>query len=427
MTIDTIIGASGSDYSHFLLIIDAMFIIWEDIMKRFTSIILVLLLTLSLLTACGTNEPKTPEAPQEPKVESNEPATENPTDGIFPAIAKDKIKVGVIHIGNPADGSGYTFAHDQGIVEMQKSLGLNDNQIIRKNNVNDTDPTATEAAILECIEEGANIIFGTSWGFMDTMEALTDEYPNVIFSHGSGYKSNGSNFNNYFGRIYQSRYLTGIAAGLKTKSNLIGYVAAMGKGNSEVTGGLNAFAMGVYSVNPDAKVYVKVTNSWYSPEEETNAAKALLAEGCDVIAQHCDTPNPQLEAEKAGAFGIGYNSDMSKDAPKATITSAVWNWGAYYTWAVKQVVDGTWKCENYYGGMKEGMIAYSPLNESIAAQGTKEKIAEAEKLILDGTFNVFDGVIETNDGNTIGEEGKTLSDATITGGINWYFKTVVEK
>lgn len=123
-------------------------------------------------------------------------------EGVFPAVAKEDIKVGVIHIGNPADGSGYTFAHDQGIVEMQKALGLSDSQIIRKNNVNDTDPTATDAAIRECIEEGAHIVFGTSWGYMDTLRALAEEYPDVIFSHGSGYKSNDRNFNNYFGRIY---------------------------------------------------------------------------------------------------------------------------------------------------------------------------------------------------------------------------------
>jgi len=396
-------------------------------MKKLLSIVLVLLLTLSLMTGCGSEgQAEVPKGGQEEKP-SEGGQEEKPSDGETPAIAKENIKIGVIHIGNPADGSGYTYAHDQGIVEMQKEFGLSDSQIIRKNNVNDSDPTETETAILECIEEGANIVFGTSWGYMDTMEALAKEHPEVIFSHGTGYKSNDTNFNNYFGRIYQARYLTGIAAGLKTKSNLIGYVAAMGKDNSEVTGGVDAFAMGVYSVNPDAKVYVKVTNSWFSPEEETNAAKALLAEGCDVIAQHCDTPNPQLEAEKAGVFGIGYNSDMSKDAPKATITSAVWNWGAYYTWAVGQVLDGKWSSENYYGGMKEGLIAISPLNESIAAEGTAEKIAEAEKSMLDGTFNVFDGVIETNDGSTVGEEGKTLDDATITGGINWYFKTVVEK
>lgn len=374
-------------------------------MKKLFIIILSLILVFTM-SACSQQA----ETPQAPGNNDN----------------KD-FKVGVIHIGNPADGSGYTYAHDQGIVEMQKALGLSDSQIIRKNNVNDTDPTATETAILECIEEGADIIFGTSWGYMDTLEALAAEYPDVIFSHGSGYKSNDSNFNNYFGRIYQARYLTGIAAGLKTETNLVGYVAAMGQDNSEVTGGLNAFAMGVYSVNPDAKVYVKVTNSWYSPEEETNAAKALLAEGVDVIAQHCDTPNPQLEAEKAGKFGIGYNSDMSKDAPKATLTSAVWNWGAYYTYAVEQAMNGNWTNENYYGGMKEGMIAISPLNENIIADGTAEAIKEAEQKILDGSFNVFDGVIETNDGRTIGEEGKTLDDATITGGINWYFKTVSVK
>lgn len=396
-------------------------------MKKLLSIILSLALILSL-SACAPSE-KAPEEPQEEQP-AETPADEKPEDeskGVFPAIAKEDIKVAVIHLGNPADGSGYTYAHDQGIVGMQKALGLDDSQIIRKNNVSDTDPTATETAILEAIEEGANIIFGTSWGYMDTMEALSAEYPDVIFSHGTGYKSNGKNFNNYFGRIYQARYLTGIAAGLKTQSDKIGYVAAMGQENSEVTGGIDAFAIGVYSVNPEAKVYVKVTNSWYSPEEETNAAKALLAEGCDVIAQHCDTPNPQLEAEKAGAFGIGYNSDMSKDAPKATITSAVWDWSAYYTWAVENVINGTWTGENYYGGMEEGLLGISPLNESVAAEGTAEAIDKAEKSILDGSFNVFDGAIETNDGNTVGEEGKTLDDATITGGINWYFKTVEVK
>ncbi|WP_326910112.1 BMP family ABC transporter substrate-binding protein [Sedimentibacter sp. MB31-C6] len=379
-------------------------------MKKIIMLFLALVLVFSL-TACG----------------SEQNATDDTSTGESAPQESSDIKVGVIHIGNPADGSGYTYAHDQGIVGMQETLGLEDNQIIRKNNVDDTDPTATETAILECIEEGANVIFGTSWGYMDTMAALAEEYPEVIFSHGTGYKSNETNFNNYFGRIYQARYLSGIVAGLKTESNLIGYVAAMGQENSEVTGGINAFAMGVNSVNPDAKVYVKVTNSWYSPAEETNAAKALLAEGCDVIAQHCDTPNPQLEAEKAGVFGIGYNSDMSKDAPKATLTSAVWDWSAYYTWAVENVINGTWTGENYYGGMEEGLVDISPLNEAIIAEGTQEAVEEVRQSILDGSFNVFDGVIETNDGNTVGEEGKTLDDATITGGINWYFKTVTVK
>ncbi len=391
-------------------------------MKKITTIISALVLVMSL-ASCGVKEDPKSETP-------GGTVTETPAEGTgnaMKAIKKEDIKVGVIHIGNPSDGSGYSFAHDEGIKGMQSTISLDEKQIIRKNNVDDTDPTATETAILECIEEGANVIFATSWGYMDTVEALAKEYPNVVFSHGTGYKGNGSNFNNYFGRIYQARYLSGIVAGLKTESNIIGYVAAMGMDNSEVTGGVNAFAMGVQSVNPDAKVYVKVTNSWYSPSEETNAAKALLAEGADVIAQHCDTANPQLEAEKAGKFGIGYNSDMSKEAPKATLTSAVWDWSAYYTWAVENVVAGTWTGENYYGGMKDNLVQISPLNESIIADGTKEAVEAAKATIMDGSFNVFDGVIKTNDGKTIGEEGKTLDDGTITGGINWYFENVTLK
>lgn len=345
----------------------------------------------------------------------------------FEPVAKEDLKVGVIHIGDPADGSGYSYAHDLGIVEMQKELGLEDNQIIRKNNIPDADPTKTEQAMRECIEEGCQVIYATSFNYMDTCEALAEEYPDVIFSHGTGYKSNNTNFNNYFGRIYQARYLSGIVAGMKTETNKIGYVAAMGSENSEVTGGADAFAIGVAEVNPDAQVYVKVTNSWLSPTEETNAAKALIAEGCDVIGQHCDTPNPQTEAEAAGVWGVGYNSDMEKDAPGATLTSVIWNWGKYYTESTKKVIDGTWTAENYFGGMKEGLVDIAPLNEDLVAPGTQEKVDEARKRIVEEGFNVFDGVLETNDGKTVGEEGKTLDDATITGGINWYYKNIVVK
>ena len=234
------------------------------------------------------------------------------------------------------------------------------------------------------------------------------------------------NFNNYFGRIYQSRYLTGIAAGLKTESNKIGYVGAWGKDNAEVTGGCDAFAMGVYSVNPDATVYIKTTNSWYDPEGEKQAAVALINEGCDVIGQHCDTPTPQLAAEEAGVFGVGYNSDMSKDAPKAVLTSTVWNWGAYYTKAVQDLIDGTWTGENYFGGLEEGLVDISPLSD-LCVDGTQEKIDEARAKIESGDWDVFDGVIECNDGTTVGTEGEHMSDADITGNIHWYFKNIVEK
>ena len=217
-------------------------------------------------------------------------------------ITKDNIKIGVIHIGDPADGTGYSYAHDQGIIAMQKNLGLKDSQIVRKLNIEDDNPAKIKESIEACIAEGCNVIFGTSYGYMDSMESLAEKYPNVIFSHGTGYKSNETNFNNYFGRIYQARYLAGIAAGLKTLkqgSTKIGYVSAFGTELAETSSGINAFALGVQSVNPEAVVYVKNLKSWFDPNSETANAEALLNMGCTVIAQHCDTANPQKAAEKA--------------------------------------------------------------------------------------------------------------------------------
>lgn len=338
-------------------------------------------------------------------------------------ISKDKIKVGVIHLSDPAEGSGYTYTHDLGIQGMQQNLGLSDDQIVRKINIPDSDADATRKAIQECIDEGCNIIFTTSWGYMETTAQMAEEYPDVYFSHGTGYMSNGKNFNNYFGRIYQARYLSGIVAGMNTKTNKIGYVAAMGSDNSEVTGGIDAFALGIYSVNPDAKVYVKVTNSWYDPEAEKQAAEKLLDMGCDVITQHCDTSYPQTLAQDRGVYGIGYNSDMSKEAPDACLCSVIWNWSAYYTSAVQSIIDGTWDGSNYYGGMNENLVGITELAD-FCAEGTADRVKEAKKQIMSGELGVFDGVIETNTGDMIGEAGKTLDDATIIGAVNWYFKTV---
>ncbi len=389
--------------------------------KRILALALSLVMVMATV-GCSNSTSNTP-------VSTNDGTNNNNADakkaGQTP-INKEDLKVGVIHIGDPASGSGYSYTHDIGIQEMQKELGLSDSQIIRKNNVADTDNAAIKKAIDECVAEGCQIIFGTSWGYMDMMEESASKYPDVIFSHGTGYKNNGSNMNNYFGRIYQSRYLTGIVAGMKTKSNKIGYVAAMGDTNSEVTGGINAFAMGVKSVNPDAQVFVKVTNTWFDVTLEGQAAEALLDEGCDVIAQHQDTTAPQLAAEKRGCFSIGYNSDMSKDAPKANLTSAVWNWGVYYTMATKQVMDGKWTNDNYFGGMDDGLVDIAPLT-SLCEEGTQAKVDEAAAKMKDGSFKVFEGEIKDNKGNVVCKAGETISDADITGNMNWYFENVTVK
>lgn len=394
--------------------------------KRMIKLIGALLVIASLFfSGCGKSTQLDDYATNEgsDSVEEGTEAVSDNTSGDTGGIPKDEIKVGVIHLSDPAEGSGYTYTHDLGIQGMQQNLNFSDDQIVRKINISDTDADATRAAIQECIDEGCNIIFTTSWGYMETTAEMAEEYPDIYFSHGTGYMSNGKNFNNYFGRIYQARYLSGIVAGMNTKSDKIGYVAAMDSTNSEVTGGIDAFAMGIYSVNQNAKVYVKVTNSWFDPDGEKAAAETLLNMGCDVIAQHCDTEYPQTLAQEKGVYSIGYNSDMSKNAPEACLCSVIWNWSAYYTSAVQSVIDGTWDGSNYYGGMNENLVGLTSLAD-FCADGTAEKVEEAKAAILSGENGVFDGVIETNTGETVGKEGKTLDDATITGGIDWYFKTV---
>ena len=392
--------------------------------------ICMILALVGLLTGCGSqskvpDDYATNEGYQTEKADAKADTETNTAETTAAAagIAKEDIKVGVLYISDPAEGSGYSYTHDLGIQGMQENLGLSSDQIVRKI-VDDSDAQATEASIRECIDEGCNVIFSTSWGYMETTAAMAEEYPDIYFSHGTGYMSNGKNFNNYFGRIYQARYLSGIVAGMNTKSNLIGYVAAQDSSNSEVTGGIDAFAIGVASVNPDAKINVIITNSWYDPEKEEAASRQLLDMGCDVMAQHCDTAYPQTLAQERGVYGIGYNSDMSKETPDSCLTSVIWNWSAYYTSAVKSIIDGSWDGSNYYGGMAEGLVGITNL-ASFAAEGTQEKVDEATAAILSGQSNVFDGVMTTNTGDTIGQEGSTLDDATITGGINWYYHNVV--
>ncbi len=383
--------------------------------KKIVALVLALVFVFAL-AACGGNTDTNPTG------DGTATGEKQP----MPAIAKEDIKVGVLHIGDPADGAGYSYAHDSGIVEMQKALGLRDDQIIRKNNVADDNDTAIETALNELIEAGCNIIFATSWGYMEKVNEAATAHPDIIFSHCSGYMSNNTNFNNYFGKIYQARYLAGIVAGLKTKSNKIGYVAAQDNNNPEVTGGIDAFALGVKSVNPDAKIYVKVTNTWFDLQREKAAAVALLDEGCDVIAQHQDTTQPMVAAQERGAYGIGYNSDMAVQVPDAVLTSVVWHWGVYYTAAVKAAIEGTWTADNYFDGMKEGLLGLTDLT-SLCAEGTKEKVDEATQKILSGELQVFAGEIKDNAGTVRVKAGESLDDAYIAGEINWYVDNVVVK
>lgn len=317
---------------------------------------------------------------------------------------KDEFKVGAIYINSKSDTAGYTFAHHNGITTAMKSLGMDtDKQLVIVDNVPE-DKQAVLDAVDTLVSNGADIIFGISFGYIDALEEASKEYTDVIFSHGTGYKANETNFNNYFGRIYQARYLAGIAAGLKsleTGNNNVGYVAAHTTDYAETASGINGFALGVQAVNPNAKIYVKNLNNWADEINEKAYAEELINSfGCGVISQHCDSAQPQIAAQNGKVFGCGYNSDMTADAPKAHMTAAIWNWNVYYATAIKAAQ----ACEGdaskfvekmggnaYYGGLKEGFVDVSPLTEN-CAKGTKEAIEAVKKLMVDGEWDVFTGV-----------------------------------
>lgn len=315
----------------------------------------------------------------------------------------DSLKVGFIYIGTPGD-AGYTFTHDQGrkfVEEQFKDKGVT--TVTVEGVAENAD---VEKAMENLIDQGCKAIFATSFGYMDFVKKEAEKHPDVKFFHCSGTESNGTNFVNYFGKIEQARYLSGIVAGLKTKTGKIGYVAAMQI--PECIRGIDAFTLGVRSVNSTAEVNVKWTNTWYDPQVEKSAAEALLNEGNDIIAQHQDSTAAQIAAQEKNAFAIGYNSDSSKAAPKAYLTAPIWNWGVYYADQVQKILDGTWKAENYLGGMTEGVVDLGPMTDLVEPDIQKQ-VEEAKAKILDGSLDVFAGPIKDQTGAVKIAEGATMT------------------
>ena len=362
-------------------------------------------------------------------------------------------KVGAIYINSQNDTSGYTYAHHHGITEGMKKIGLDPaKDLYIVDNVPEDDEKVKQA-IDQLAGNGCNIIFGISFGYINAFEAKAKEYPDIIFSHATGYLSNDKNFNNYFGRIYQARYLAGIAAGYKSlelKNNNIGYVSAWGTEYAETCSGINAFAMGCMAVNPDAKVNVYEISTWGDQQLERQAAETLIdTYGCCVIAQHCDSAQPQIVANEKGVFGCGYNSDMSAEAPKAHLTAPVWNWDVYYATAMKAAMEDPanfmTKVGNYYEGLKAGFVDVSPLTANCTAE-TKEAIDLAKDLMTSGEWDVFSGVklsfsgaagsvgvaktdaaLKTNEGaEIVAAGGKSVEDGVIQGTMNYYVEGVTQ-
>lgn len=346
-------------------------------MKKILAIVLALAMVVAM-RACGTGT--TPAA-----------STGDTTAPAAGGVTLENIKVGFVHVSDPSD-MGYTYNHDRGTNDMKAALGLKDEQIINKYNVPETAECGT--ALRELAEDGCNIIFATSFGFEQYVLEVAAEYPEIQFCHATGYQAAGSglaNVHNYFGAIYQARYLSGIAAGLKAKeigNNVLGYVTAMPF--AECISGFTGFYLGAKSVNPDVTMKVMYTNAWNDPTTEAQVAQALIDAGCGVISQHCDSTAPATVAQQNGAFHVGYNSDMTSVAPNASLTSAVWDWSQYLTFAVNCVVNGETIPVDWSKGLKEGVCDISPLNTAIIAAGTEDAIAAAREKI-NGGWEVFTG------------------------------------
>ncbi|HAE62903.1 MAG TPA: BMP family ABC transporter substrate-binding protein [Eubacteriaceae bacterium] len=339
------------------------------------------------------------------------------TDGESDGGSEEQIVAGFIYVGPTNDG-GYTTAHDNGRLYMEEQLGDAVRSIYKENVPEDKGEVVK--VIREMVDQGANIIFATSFGHMDGLIEAAAEFPEVKFAHCSGYQT-AENATNYFGRMYQARYLSGIVAGMKTETDKIAYVAAFPI--PEVIRGINAFTLGAKSVNPDVEVHVRWTNTWYDPASEKAAAEALLDEGCDVTAQHQDSTATMVAAEEAGAYSIGYNVSSEEAVPKAYMTAPLWNWGAYYLTAVEQVIDGTWTNTPYWGGMDEGVISLDEMTE-LAPQGAAEKVAEVEAKIISGEFDVFNGPIYNQAGEEVVNEGDSMTDEEMLG-FDWFVQGVV--
>lgn len=326
--------------------------------------------------------------------------------------AKD-MKVGFVYVTPIGDG-GWSYAHNQGRLEIEKMDGVETSFVEAVNEGPDS-----ERVILNMARKDYDLIFATSFGYMDPMLKVAKQFPKTTFMHCSGFKM-ADNMGTYFGRMYQARYLSGMVAGSMTKSNIMGYVAAFPI--PEVIRGINAFTLGAQSVNPDVTVRVVWTKTWYDPATEKEAAKSLLDVGADVIAQHQDSPGPQEAAEEKGVYSVGYNSDMSKFAPKAHLTAPIFNWAPIYTNAVKQLQAGEWKSESIWSGLEAGVVDLAPMG-AMVPKDVQDKVMAKKKAIIGGE-KVFVGPIKDQGGNEKVAAGQAMADGDMLG-MTWFVQGVV--
>lgn len=327
----------------------------------------------------------------------------------------EKLKVGFVYVGPVAD-YGYSYQHDQSRKALAAALG----DKVETSFLENVPEADSERSIESFARSGYGLVFTTSFGFMEPTLKVAKKFPKVKFEHATGYKR-APNVSTYSARFYEGRYVCGVIAGRLSKTGTLGYIASFPI--PEVVSGINAFMLGAQSVNPDIKIKIVWVNTWFDPGKEAEAAKALLAQGADILSQHTDSAAPLQEAEKQGKLAFGQSSDQMRFAPKAQLTSIVDDWDGYVIGEAKAVLDGTWKSHDTWGGIKDGMVVLAPfanMPDDVKAQAEATKTA-----IANGTLLPFHGPVFKQDGTEAVKAGENAPDPMILG-MNWYVKGIAD-
>ncbi|RWC40212.1 MAG: BMP family ABC transporter substrate-binding protein [Mesorhizobium sp.] len=332
------------------------------------------------------------------------------------AEAADKLKACWVYTG-PIGDFGYSYQHDQGRLEVEKALG---DKVETAYLENVSEGPDADRAFERLAREGCKIIFGTSFGFMDPEVKVAKKFPKVMFEHATGYKT-GDNLGIYNARFYEGRYVLGQIAAKESKAGVAGYIVSFPI--PEVVMGINSFMLGAQSINPNFKAKIVWVNSWFDPGKEADAAKALFDQGADIIVQHTDSTAALQVAEERKLHGFGQSSDMIKFAPNAQLTSLTDEWGPYYISRVQAALDGTWKPDNVWLGIKDGAVKLAPFTNM--PDDVKAMAEATTKKIADG-WNPFTGPVAKQDGTPWLKDGEVADDGTLLG-MNFYVKGVDDK
>jgi simple sugar transport system substrate-binding protein len=342
------------------------------------------------------------------------------TFSLLPAHSQTRpqaaVKVGFVYVAPVAD-TGWVHQHDEGRKSVDEAFAGRVRTTFVENVPEGPD---AERVIRDLAQQGHKLIFTPSFGYMEPTLKVAKDFPDVKFESVTGYKT-APNVSTANARYYEGRYLAGVVAGRMTQSNTAGYIA--GFPIPEVLQGINAFTLGMRSVNPNAQVKVVWLNAWFDPARERDAAMTLFNDGADVVAFHTASDAIMRAAQERGKMALAYHSDMRKSAPDAQIAAVTHHWGEYYRQRTKAVLDGTWKSGNVWGGVKEGMVRIEGFGPKVPMAVQAEALAR-QKDIGAGRLKPFTGPIADNEGKPILAAGQSLSDEQILN-MNYLVQGVV--